>query len=210
MRGLSSMYKDAAGNDVIILVTTLGKMMNRTLGNLKIEPLERTPDNLQAVLSVYQQCEDFLALGPVDKASMAMVLSDLELSDKEGGVFHAIYRLDSGEMIGIVDFVTGGYQGHPELAFLSLLMIAAAQRGQGVGQRVVEAVEAEMRSSGLVETILSGVQVNNPRAIHFWQRMGYQVISGPEHMADGTTAYQLAKPLCAARGPVQAAGKETV
>jgi ribosomal protein S18 acetylase RimI-like enzyme len=58
---------------------------------------------------------------------------------------------------------------------------------------VVRVVEQEIHREGRAQVIFSGVQVNNPRAIRFWQRMGYAVISGPQDMGDGTTAFRLRK-----------------
>ncbi len=159
---------------------------------LRIRPVSL--DELDAVLDVYKQCEDFLALGPVATASMEMVLKDIELSRGEGGLFCGIYQ-PSGEMIGVLDYVPGGYQGNPSAAFLELLMIAAPQRGRGLGHAVVEAFEDQVRKDPAVRMILSGVQVNNPDAVRFWQREGYRIVSGPTPMPDRTTAYALRKDL---------------
>lgn len=157
-----------------------------------IRPLAQTEADLSAVLEVYRLCEDFLALGPVPRASMEMVLADFEHSRAEGCTFCGIISA-ANEMPGIVDFSTGGYEGDPSLAFLSLLMIAAPQRGKGLGEAVVGAVEAHIRQAGRAKAIASGVQVNNHGAYRFWQRLGYQVVSGPEAMGDGTVAYRLLK-----------------
>jgi hypothetical protein len=81
-------------------------------------------DKLAEVLDVCRQCEDFLALGPAPTASMEMVLNDIEHSQKEGGAFCGIYDAANGRMIGIVDCVPGNFEGKPQAAFLSLLMIA--------------------------------------------------------------------------------------
>lgn len=118
---------------------------------------------LDAVLEVYRQCEDFLALGPVPTASMEMVLKDIEISQAENGVFCGIYTAN-GEMAGIIDYVPSNHGGDPQAAFLELLMIAAPFRNQGLGKAVVEAVENEIRKDAKINTILSGVQVNNPQA----------------------------------------------
>lgn len=98
-------------------------------------------------------------------------------------------------MLGIIDFVTSGFEGDENVAFLSLLMIGAPYRGAGLGAAVVRAVEAEIRRVGRAKAIRSGVQVNNPGGICFWERMGYQIVSGPEDFPDGTTAYRLWKNL---------------
>ncbi len=160
--------------------------------SLEIRPI--VEDELNEILEVYRQCEDFLALGPVSSASIEMVLKDLEISKQEGGIFCGIHAAD-GKMIGVVDYVPCNFEGDPQAAFLSLLMIAAPFRGQGIGAAVVEAVEKEIRKDTQITRILSGVQVNNPQAIKFWQRRGYQIVSGPIYHPDQTTAFDLRKDL---------------
>jgi len=151
-----------------------------------------TTEDLEAVLRVYRQCEDFLALGPVAAASMEMVLQDLEISRAEGGVYCGVFDAQ-GKMIGVVDYVPRGFEGAPESAFLSLLMIAAPYRGGGLGGRIVAQVEALIRQDPRVKYILSGVQVNNPGAMRFWAAQGYRIISEPALLPDGTTTVRLFK-----------------
>jgi ribosomal protein S18 acetylase RimI-like enzyme len=153
-----------------------------------------TQEDLEAVLGVYKQCEDFLALGPVASASMEMVLKDLEISKNEGGIFCGIYTA-GGKMIGVVDYVSHNYQEDPQVAFLSLLMIAAPFRNQGIGEAVVDGIENEIRKDSQVNVILSGVQVNNPQAVRFWQMKGYRIVSEPRLHPDQTTAVDLRKDL---------------
>jgi len=98
-------------------------------------------------------------------------------------------------MIGVLDYVPDHYRGDPSAAFLELLMIAAPHRSRGLGSAVVAAFEAEIRKNPQVRTILSGVQVNNPGAIRFWQNHGYRIVSGPIFHPDLTTAYDLRKDL---------------
>lgn len=146
---------------------------------------------LEDVFQVYKNCEDFLALGPVSKASMEMVQEDLKLSHKEGGIFCGIYK--ERKMIGILDFVPKSFNGIPEHAFISLLMISLPYRKKGLGTEVVHAVEKEIRKNPLITAILSGVQVNNTMAIEFWVKLGYKIISEPELLDDGTTVFRLKK-----------------
>lgn len=159
-----------------------------------IHPVDEARE-LEAILEVYRQCEDFLALGPVAIASLEMVQADLRLSREEGCVFCGIYDRQNDAMLGIVDFSSSGFNGDPTVAFLSLVMIAAPFRGRGLGEAVVQAVEDEIRRVGKAQAIESGVQVNNPHAVRFWQRMGYRILSGPTLMPDGTTVYRLRKNL---------------
>jgi ribosomal protein S18 acetylase RimI-like enzyme len=158
--------------------------------DLEIRPVSES--EIDEVLTVYRLCEDFLALGPVPHASSGMVQADLELSRRQGGVFCGIYD-GQGVMVGIVDYVLSGFEGNPQHAFLSLLMVAAPYRNRGIGRAAVEWVEGEIRKDPAVCEILSGVQVNNPAAIHFWQRMGYRIVGEPQDFPDGTTAYPLRK-----------------
>jgi len=153
-----------------------------------------TPDDFSAVLDVYRQCEDFLALGPEPTASMAMVLKDIEISKCEGGVFCGVYSADGG-MIGVVDFVPGNFEGAPHIAFISLLMIVPSCRKQGIGTTIVELIENQIRKDAQVTAILSAVQVNNPQALQFWQKNGYRIVGGPELQPDQTTTFRLQKEL---------------
>jgi ribosomal protein S18 acetylase RimI-like enzyme len=151
-----------------------------------------TQDDLGAVLDVYRQCEDFLGLGPQPTASMAMVLKDIEISQREGGVFCGVYAADGG-MIGVVDFVPGNFEGDPHIAFLSLLMIAPSFRNRGIGTTIVELIENEIRKHAQVTAILSAIQVNNPQALQFLQKNGYRIVGGPELQPDQTTTFRLQK-----------------
>jgi ribosomal protein S18 acetylase RimI-like enzyme len=151
-----------------------------------------TPDDLGAVLDVYRQCEDFLALGAVPTASLVMVLKDIENSQREGGVFCGIYTA-AGEMIGVVDFIPSNFRGDPHVAFLSLLMIVESFRKRGIGTMIVELVEDEIRKDARVTTILTAVQGNNPEALRFWQRNGYHTVGKPEPQPDQTTTFRLQK-----------------
>jgi ribosomal protein S18 acetylase RimI-like enzyme len=158
--------------------------------SLEIHPVGER--DVHAVLKVYQQCEDFLALGPAATASLEMVLKDLEISHEAGGIFCGIFNAPD-RMIGVVDYVPSHWEGDPRAAFLELLMIAAPFRSRGIGTAVVEAVENEIRKDPGITVIHSGVQVNNPQAIRFWQRHGYRIVSGPKLQLDQTTAFDLRK-----------------
>ncbi|MBI5294365.1 MAG: GNAT family N-acetyltransferase [Chloroflexi bacterium] len=74
-------------------------------------------------------------------------------------------------------------------------MIAAPFRNQGLGKAVVAAMENEIRKDAKINTILSGVQVNNPQAVQFWQRNGYRIVSEPNLLPDQTIIVDLRKDL---------------
>ncbi len=158
--------------------------------SLEIHPAAQ--EDLAALLEVYRQCEDFLSLGPVATASLEMVQKDIELSQSQNGIFCGIYQPD-GKMIGVLDYVPSGWEGDTQAAYLSLLMITAPYRSQGIGKAVVEAFEQEIRQDPRLSVIWAGVQVNNPRAVRFWQMNGYRIVSGPKEYPDQTFAYDLRK-----------------
>ncbi len=177
--------------------------------------------DLPAVLEVYRQSEDFLALGPNPHASLEMIAADRALSHAEVASEYCGLFAEDGTLQGIFDFVRSGYAGDPGCAYIELLMIAAPYRGRGLGEEAVLWLEKELREphprppaptpsgtqSGLsisieregkkpgISVLRAGVQVNNPRAIRFWQRMGFAITSGAELQADGTVCYQLKKEL---------------
>jgi ribosomal protein S18 acetylase RimI-like enzyme len=150
--------------------------------------------DLPAVLEVYRQCEDFLALGPVATASEQMVRQDMEHAARAGSFFCGIYN-DAGEMMGIVDYLPQGYEGDPQHAFIELLMIGLPYRAQGVGRAVVEYVETEVRRNPEVTAVLSGTAVNNLAAIGFWQKRGYRIVGEPKDYPDNQQGYDLRKDL---------------
>ena len=156
---------------------------------MQIHPI--TDSDLPAVLEVYRQCEDFLALGPNPHASLEMVAADRNLSRSQGGEFCGLFAED-GALLGILDFVRAGFEGNPACGFLELLMIAAPQRGAGLGAQALAWLEAELRVAG-VTRLRAGVQVNNPGAVRFWQRMGFRITGPAELLGDGTTCVPLEK-----------------
>jgi ribosomal protein S18 acetylase RimI-like enzyme len=162
--------------------------------NYEFLPIDRRdPASLAAALEVYRQCEDFLALGPQPHASMEMVLADLELSHKGGGIFYGIYLNPSFVMIGVADYIPSGFEGNRQHAFIELLMIAKPFRGRGLGNQIVADLEAEICEDPLITVIRTGCQVNNPNGIRFWQRCGYRIIGQAVSYPDQTTAYPLEK-----------------
>lgn len=148
--------------------------------------------DLPGILAVYRQSQDFLALGPDPVASAEMVRQDIEISRCEGGCFCGIF-LNDGSSIGVVDFVTDNFEGCTHQAFISLLMIAAPHRRRGLGKQVIRQIETEILKNTRVRAILTAVQINNPQALHFWQKQGYKIVSDPEVQPDTTITCRLRK-----------------
>ncbi len=153
------------------------------------------PVGIEALIEihhVYQQSEDFLALGPIAEASLEMVERDLDKSQKRGGVYCGIFHPRDG-MIGVVNFIPCGYEGDKQKAYLELLMIAKEYRSLGIGSDIFRIVELEIQCDPQIKTINAHVQVNNPAALAFWQRNGYQVSGAEIENPDQTVVYPLCK-----------------
>lgn len=153
-----------------------------------------TVNDLEEVLEVYRQCEDFLALGSEPKASMKLVLHDMEESRKEKGDFCGIYAL-SGKLVGVIDYISSNFNGVANVAFISLLMIGSPWRNRGIGMQILRLVEDKIRKIDLVDEIQTAVQLNNPAALRFWQRNGYRVFGNPVLRPDQTVVTYLRKDL---------------
>jgi RimJ/RimL family protein N-acetyltransferase len=151
-----------------------------------------TDTDRPALLEVYRQSEDFLALGPNPSASLEMVEADRKLSRDQGGEFYGLFD-EEGTLMGVLDLIRTGYKGDPACAYLELLMIGAPYRGHGLGEAAFTWMEAELRHTPGLRTLKAGVQVNNPGAVRFWQRMGFRITSPARLLPDGTTCYDLEK-----------------
>lgn len=153
---------------------------------LEIRPVSQ--DEIDSTLEVYRQVEDFLSLGPVPTASIKMVLADIAHSKREKGIYCGIWDR-SGVQIGVLDFSLGTEKE----ATLWLLMISRPYRNQGYGRTIILNFESYLKQQYSVETICSGVQVNNEGGIIFWKKMGFIISEIAMDMGDGTTAYEMIK-----------------
>lgn len=157
-----------------------------------IKPI--TDNDLEGVLEIYRQCEDFLALGSETRASMILVLQDMEESRRENGNYCGIYA-SSGKMVGVIDYISSNFNGVANVAFISLLMIGSPWRNRGIGMRILKLTEDKIREIGLVDEIQTAVQLNNPAAMRFWRRNGYCVFGDPVFRPDQTVVTYLRKEL---------------
>ena len=167
--------------------------MNNILstGDLIVRPI--ADNELDSTLEVYRESEDFLALGPVATASLSMVTADIEHSAAESGIYCGIWR--DGTQIGVLDFVPEARAG---TSVLSLLMIARPYRDQGIGGAILDALVTYLRDTYGTTILEGGVQTNNPAAIRFWQRHGFEIGSQARDLDDGTAAYSMTRRIASA------------
>jgi ribosomal protein S18 acetylase RimI-like enzyme len=146
-------------------------------------------NDIPSILAVYRQCEDFLALGPVPVASLAMVLADIAHSREAGGCYCGI-RNEADELVGVLDFIP---RHRKNTAFLELLMIALPHRRRGLGTAVLAGLEAHLKRVYGTRKIESGVQVNNEAGIRFWRSQGFVIGRRARKLPDKTIAYEMKK-----------------
>ena len=158
---------------------------------IRIDPAN--PAHRSQVLGVYRACEDFLALGPQPHASLEMVRADLAYSQEHGGEYYGI-SLPLQNFCAVLDFIPEAYNGKAGWAYLSLLMIAHEQRRMGLGNRLLDTLEGQLRGNGIA-TLFAHVQINNPAAIAFFLARGFNIISAPAQQPDGTTSVGVRKTL---------------
>jgi ribosomal protein S18 acetylase RimI-like enzyme len=134
---------------------------------------ESRKDELQAF---YESCSDYVELitgqppGPDEAAELLASLPRGKTHEDKFviGLFDA-----PGHMIGVLDVV----RDYPKPAewYLGLLMLAPGWRSHGLGERVYRRLEEWVRASGGTAIHLI-VQEQNPGALRFWQRMGFDLM----------------------------------
>ena len=159
-----------------------------TAGELSIRPYRE--DDIPAILEVYRQCEDFISLVPFPTTLPEMVKYDIAQSQQENGLFCVISNR-AGLIIGVMDFAP--QRGGPGTSHLALLMIAAPFRRFGYGKTLIDAFEKYLVKTYKSKVLKAGVMVNNPLAIKFWKRMGFNISPTPEPQPDKTTIFRMSK-----------------
>jgi ribosomal protein S18 acetylase RimI-like enzyme len=131
----------------------------------------RVPE-LQAL---HDECRDYLELvtgeppGPTEAEDLLRELPPGKGPEDKFviGLFDA-----PGHLLGVLDVI----RGYPRAGewFLGLLLFGPSSRGRGLGERVYRRLEEWVRAEGGTAIHLI-VQEQNPRALDFWKRMGFEV-----------------------------------
>lgn len=82
-------------------------------------------------------------------------------------VGYAMVRLVAG---------SDGYESGSQVGELETLSVLPAERGNGVGTALLDAVESELAAAGITELVLS-VVAGNDAAMRFYERRGMTVIN---------------------------------
>jgi len=112
---------------------------------------------------------------------------DLEVDDHEDEATHFV-AYEGGEPVGVArlrEYDPGEYEGPASreydepVAKVERMAVIEAHRGEGVGRRVLEAVEAHAREQGFERARLHG-QI---RSAGFYETVGYERVSGTSEEA---------------------------
>jgi ADP-ribose pyrophosphatase YjhB (NUDIX family)/GNAT superfamily N-acetyltransferase len=100
----------------------------------------------------------------------------------------------AGKLVGVAITL----DRHPDPAdpdpWIGLLMIDAAEHGQGHGRRITEQIEERFRAEGRTGLRLAVLDAN-PKGLAFWTALGYQVIGHRPDLQHGHPCAVLRKPL---------------
>jgi len=138
--------------------------------------------HLAAVQQLFVRCTDFIErieARPTRGDEATHLLEDLppgrEPSDKL-----ALGVVQHGALVGVIDLV----RDFPRAGtwYVGLLLLAPECRGNGLGERIHDALAAWIAEQGGSRLRLI-VQEQNPAALRFWLRLGYQVCgSAVQHL----------------------------
>jgi ribosomal protein S18 acetylase RimI-like enzyme len=123
----------------------------------------------------YESCRDYVELvtgappGPNEARDLLTALPPKKSREDKFviGLFDA-----PGHLVGVLDVIRG-YPAEREW-YLGLLLFGPSSRGRGLGERVYRRLEEWVRAEG-GKVIHLIVQEQNPAAIRFWKRMGFEV-----------------------------------
>jgi ribosomal protein S18 acetylase RimI-like enzyme len=123
----------------------------------------------------YERCRDYFELvtGQPPSSTEARELLAAVPRGKSRDDKFAIGLFDApGHLVGILDVIRDFPR--PREWYLGLLMFEPTLRGQRLGDRVYHRLEDWVRAQGGTSLHLIVEEVN-PRALAFWQRMGFEV-----------------------------------
>lgn len=157
-----------------------------------------TSSDLTALTSLCVRCTEFFQLVEGRDGSREVAEEILALLPPGGSARqkHLVGFLHHDELVALAD-LGEDYPG-PHDWYVALFLVTPAGRNVGLGAQVWHAVEAWVRAQRGVALRLA-VQQQNPRARHFWERLGFTVIGEITQRADGggSRVWQMWKPLLA-------------
>ena len=163
----------------------------------RIRPLDALADR-EAVADLFRRSADYVELergeGPTDALADEFFADAVPGAAPEDQLKLGLFA-GGGRLLGLADM---GF-GYPEAgdAYLGLLQLDAAARGQGLGARFLRHLEAEARARGALRLFITVLHAN-PRGRAFWEREGFTVETETRMVTLGAktqAATRMVKPL---------------
>lgn len=157
-----------------------------------------------AVRGLYDRAADYLELEtgrPPDNSVAAAFFSDLPPNVYPSAAHKLGLFLDGGELAGIADLAFGFPE--PDDAYIGLLLLDPARRGQGLGAVFLGHLVGLARRRGAPRLLLAVLDAN-PRGRAFWERHGFRVTltAPPARLGDRTQVrHRMERPLDPAEAP---------
>lgn len=161
-----------------------------------IRPLDRETD-FARTRALCQSAQDDLALaygGPPGDAAVTEFFTESPPGIAPATMLH--FGLFVGQRLAGIANLAFGFPEQDD-AYIGLMLLTPADRGQGLGPKLLAHLEAAARQRGARRMLLA-VRAANPRGRAFWQRMGFADTgaSGQRQAGPHThTLVRLARPL---------------
>lgn len=132
-------------------------------------------EDVPALRALVERCHAFMTLvyGAVEPDSAEQILEglppDKTLEDK---FVFGLYAEGNQRLLALLDVVRGFPE--PDEWIIGMLLVDPDHRRAGLGARLIAAFEQWARGQGAAGLRLV-VQEQNPDALRFWQRQGYEV-----------------------------------
>ncbi|SRR5581483_3246191 len=134
------------------------------MGSIHIREF-RYPQDLTAVIRLWQSIEKGIHLGRSDEPA------EIQKKLQRDSDLFLVAELDNK----IIGSVIGGFDGRRGLIYH--LAVAASFRGQGIGSRLMDEVQARLRSKGCLKCYLL-VTLDNQDAMEYYEHHGWQHMDG--------------------------------
>jgi len=132
-------------------------------------------EDVPALRKLVERCHVFMELvyGAVEPDAAEQILEGLPPGrTSEDKFVFGLYANGTKELLGVLDAVRGFPE--PDEWIIGLFLLDPAHRRAGLGARFISAFEQWVRGQGASGLRLV-VQEQNPDALRFWQRQGYEV-----------------------------------
>ena len=169
------------------------------MDDIKSQRLEMRPlkaGDYPAVVELYRQTPRFIVElngRPADSINLELVEEDAAQAANHGGIFAGLFLPAGDQLIGVADYVPGGYRDRPSQAWIALLLIGGPYQRQKYGAEAYRLVEEAIFASPDVQSIGLGVLINNGPALGFWAAMGFQRVGSTVLDRDGREVVILQK-----------------